>query len=116
MADIAARRFGPLSFRPLTRRCGRAMTVLHIEMKPHSKAPPIHHSHTDEFFFVLSGSARGRIGRIERSFRAGDSVYLPAGTHHEFTAGAKGIRLLDVFVPGFDMRRPDIVICRSRKC
>lgn len=111
LSRAAARRFGALTFRRLTRRAGSRMTVLHITMKPGAKAPALYHARTDEFFFVLRGGARGRVGRLLRSFRAGDGVFLPAGTRHEFTAGPAGVELLDIFVPGFDMRRPDIVLC-----
>lgn len=110
LSRAAARRFGALTFKRLTRRAGGRVTVLHIAMAPGAKAPPLHHARTDEFFFVLKGSASGRVGGRRRAFRAGDGVFLPARTPHEFTAGPRGLELLDVFVPGFDMRRPDIVI------
>jgi mannose-6-phosphate isomerase-like protein (cupin superfamily) len=114
LSRVASRRFGALLFRPLTRRAAGRLTVLHISMKPGAKAPALYHARTDEFFYVLKGGARGLIGRRRRSFRAGDFVFLPARTPHEFTAGPRGIELLDVFVPGFDLRRPDIVVCCAK--
>lgn len=104
-----ARHFGALAVKTLAGSKGQPFSVLHIRMAPGAKAPPIIHARTAEFFLILKGSSSGRVGRRRRTFRAGDCVYMPAGTLHEFRAGSRGVELLDVFVPRLDMDCPDIV-------
>lgn len=44
------------------------------------------HSHKEEFFYVLSGRCKVRVGAAEHELRAGDAVSRPAGSaeHHQF--------------------------------
>ena len=57
------------------------------EIPPGQKSSHFHsHSHKEEFFFVLSGRCRLRLGEKEYDLRAGDAVSRPAGTGvcHQF--------------------------------
>lgn len=109
MRRVRARRFGSLFVKQLIGRTGHPFSVLHIRMKPGSRAPELFHARTSEFFLVVKGSSSGIIGGKRRVFRAGDFAYLPPQTLHEFRAGPKGVELLDVFCPRLRLNRPDIV-------
>ena len=57
------------------------------EIPPGKKSSHLHsHSHKEEFFYVLSGRCRLRLGAAEHDLRAGDAVSRPAGTGvpHQF--------------------------------
>jgi uncharacterized cupin superfamily protein len=57
------------------------------EIPPGKKSSHLHfHSEKEEFFFVLSGRCRLRLGAKEHELRAGDAVSRPAGTGvaHQF--------------------------------
>jgi mannose-6-phosphate isomerase-like protein (cupin superfamily) len=109
LEKVRTRRFGALEVQELLGKQGRPFSVLRIRMKPGSRAPELYHARTSEFFLVLKGSSSGMVGGRRRVFRAGDFVYLPPGTIHEFRAGPRGVELLDVFCPRLRLSRPDIV-------
>ncbi|MGC0269490.1 cupin domain-containing protein [Glutamicibacter soli] len=53
-----------------------------------------------EFYQVLSGSARMRIGKQARELRAGDSALAPAGVDHDLVnSGNEELRVLVVWGP-----------------
>jgi uncharacterized cupin superfamily protein len=57
------------------------------EIPPGKKSSHLHsHSHKEEFFFVLSGRCRIRLGEAEHELGPGDAVSRPAGTGvpHQF--------------------------------
>lgn len=57
------------------------------EIPPGKMSSHLHsHSHKEEFFFVLSGRCRLRLGDAEHELRPGDAVSRPAGTGvcHQF--------------------------------
>lgn len=83
--------------------------MLHVSIEPGGRAPAILHRRTAEFFLVLAGGSRGRLGGRPVRFRKGDFAHIPPGTAHQFTAGPEGTELLDVFVPALDLDDPDIV-------
>ena len=39
----------------------------------------------DEFYFIISGSGKLRIGETTYSFESGDAFFVPAGVRHNFT-------------------------------
>lgn len=39
----------------------------------------------DEFYFIISGSGKLKIGENTYSFAAGDAFFVPSGTFHNFT-------------------------------
>lgn len=58
------------------------------EIAPGKKSSLFHsHSHKEEFFYVLSGRCRLRLGDKEHDLRPGDAVSRPAGTGvcHQFS-------------------------------
>ncbi len=57
------------------------------EIPPGKKSSHLHsHSHKEEFFYVLEGRCRVRLGNEEHELRPGDSLARPAGTGvpHQF--------------------------------
>ena len=57
------------------------------EIPPGKKSSHLHsHSHKEEFFYVLEGRCKLRLGDAEHDLRAGDAVSRPAGTGiaHQF--------------------------------
>lgn len=58
------------------------------EIPPGKKSSHLHaHSHKEEFFFVLSGRCRLKLGETAHDLRSGDAVSRPAGTGvpHQFS-------------------------------
>lgn len=105
----ARRRFGALEVRPLTPSSVKPFCVLDLRMRPGAFAPALLHRRTAEFFWVLEGSASGIVDGKRVRFRRGQYAYLPPGVVHQFRAGPKGIRLLEVFAPALDLGAPDII-------
>jgi len=68
------------------------------EIPPGAKSSHLHsHSLKEEFFFVVSGRCRVRLGEKEHELRAGDAVSRPAGTgvpHQFFNPYAEPCRVL----------------------
>ncbi|MBI4347894.1 MAG: cupin domain-containing protein [Elusimicrobia bacterium] len=57
------------------------------EIGPGKKSSHLHaHSHKEEFFYVLEGRCRLRLGASEHELRPGDAIARPAGTGvpHQF--------------------------------
>lgn len=84
-------------------------SALRLRIDPHSHFPCIYHRRTAEFFHVLKGRGFGRVGTRRVRFKAGDSVYLPPRTHHDFHTGALAMEALVIFSPRFDPKKPDVV-------
>ena len=49
-----------------------------------------HHPATGETIHVLAGSGAARLDEATYPLAAGDTVFVPAGTIHEWSAGAEG--------------------------
>ena len=81
-------------------------------MGANSSTPALSHARTSEFFLVVEGGMRARIGDRTRRMKAGDFAFLPPGTVHEFFVGRRGAEVLVVFSPFYDFNRPDNVFCR----
>jgi uncharacterized cupin superfamily protein len=68
------------------------------EIPPGKKSSHFHtHSQKEEFFFVLSGRCRLRLGKEEHELRPGDAVSRPAGTgvgHQFFNPYAEPCRVM----------------------
>ncbi|MBI5881771.1 MAG: cupin domain-containing protein [Elusimicrobia bacterium] len=77
-------------------------------MRPRTSHPAVVHRRTVEFLYVLGGSARADIGRKTCLLREGSFAFMPRGVAHRFVAGKKGVRALVIFMPAFDLDRPDV--------
>ncbi|MBI2071212.1 MAG: cupin domain-containing protein [Elusimicrobia bacterium] len=104
----APRRFGALTVFPLIPAAVRTFSALRLTMKPGAQTPSIYHRKTNEFFFILRGSAKARINGRSVRFKKGDFAFLPAKTRHQFEAGPAGVEVLDIFIPRLDLDNPDI--------
>lgn len=51
----------------------------------------------EEFVFVLSGSMKYRVGKVEYHLSAGDSLYFDAHEEHEVTPTSDEVRYVGVF-------------------
>lgn len=72
------------------------------EITPIGKGPPLHiHHNADEFFRVLAGEYRLRVGDRTYDARSGDTLFVPRGREHCFlNVGNTPGRLFMGFVPG----------------
>lgn len=84
-------------------------SALRLRIDPNSHFPCIYHQRTAEFFHVLKGRGYGRVGKRRVRFKAGDSLYLPPRTHHDFHTGSSSMEALVIFSPRFDPKKPDVV-------
>lgn len=111
LRERAVRRFGVLRLKSLFQKAGLGqVSIFHVSLPAGARAPALYHRKTHEFFFLLRGEVRGRIDGKACRFRSGDFCFLPAGAVHEFQAGISGAQTLDVFFPGLDLKKPDIVL------
>jgi quercetin dioxygenase-like cupin family protein len=64
--------------------------------------PPLHvHADADEYFYVLEGTTRFRIGERSIVRRAGEVAYVPRGTEHSYRIESEtGGRMLVIVTPG----------------
>lgn len=72
------------------------------ETTPAGEGPPLHvHQHEEEFFRVLAGRYRFRVGQDDLDLGPGDTLVVPRGTPHTFfNPGRTAGRLAMGFVPG----------------
>lgn len=62
------------------------------------------HLEADEFFYVISGRGRARLGREDHPIEAGDVIFVPAGEDHKIFVGEEGPLEILFFLdkPGLD--------------
>ena len=80
--------------------------VVFVEDKmPPSSTSGIHvHLEADEFFYVLEGTGRIRLGTDEYDIGPGDTIFVPVGTDHKITSSEEYL-LHVIFIvdrPGLD--------------
>ena len=85
------------------------ITVVHVGQPPRSVEGPVMHKRSDEVVYVLRGAGVGYIGRKKRAMRRGETLHVPAGVWHRFCAGPRGLEVICLFSPRFNVRSPDIV-------
>jgi mannose-6-phosphate isomerase-like protein (cupin superfamily) len=69
-------------------KTGTQGAVFVEDKMPPSSTSGIHvHYEADEFFYVLEGSGRIRLGTDEYEIGPGDTVFVPVGTDHKITSG-----------------------------
>ena len=110
----ATRCFGTLQVKFLVNDPDRSpMSSLRITMKPNASHPPLWHAKTGEFFLLLAGSTWAKIDGRVRRLKAGDFVFMPPRTVHEFRAGKRGVEVLVIFSPAMNFKKPDIVLRKT---
>jgi mannose-6-phosphate isomerase-like protein (cupin superfamily) len=58
------------------------------------------HAHSDEIFFVLSGTGRAVVGDTTSDIGPGDAIWIPRGVRHQILqTGAAVLRTTWTFVP-----------------
>lgn len=86
-------------------RTGTQGAVFVVDRMPPSSTSGIHrHLEADEFFYVLQGTGRIRLGSQEHEIGPGDTIFVPVGTNHRITS-SESDPLHVIFVvdrPGLD--------------
>ena len=69
-----------------TRSNGEAYAKMRFDLPPGAKGSPLHyHTKMSETFTVLRGCLEMEVGQKgRRTLRTGESLHIPAGTHHSF--------------------------------
>ncbi len=91
---------GPLTFKARGEQTGGLLTAIENEIAP-GDGPPVHtHAGEDEYWYVIEGSLRFRIGDELSEAPAGSFVFVPRGTEHAFqNIGSEPARILVIFTP-----------------
>jgi len=91
---------GPLTFKVRGEETGGRLTAIENEVAP-GEGPPLHtHAGEDEFWHVIDGEFRFRLGDELSSAPAGSFVFVPRGTPHCFqNVGHSPARILVMFTP-----------------
>lgn len=81
---------------------GGAFALLEYTAPPGGPAPPLHvHEETDEVIYVLDGEVDCRVAEEAMTAGAADTVWIPRGTAHRFSAaGSRPAWLLLWYSPG----------------
>ncbi len=85
--------------------CPGAQLEFHItEIQPEGAALDDVHDNEDHVFYVLSGRAKAKVGDDDFDLEAGDALYVPKGTVHNFRIqGGEVFRIVVVFAPPRDI-------------
>ncbi len=70
---------------------GPAHQVAFLEIDPIGRVPE--HSHAAQWGIVVEGEMQLTIGNTTRTYRKGDSYYIPAGTPHAANFGKKTLAI-----------------------
>jgi quercetin dioxygenase-like cupin family protein len=91
---------GPLTFKARGDQTNGALTAFE-NVIPRGQGPPLHqHANEDEFWYVLEGALRFKLGVGMHSAPAGSFVFVPRGTPHCFhNIGERPARILVMFTP-----------------
>ena len=60
-----------------------------------------YHARSEEIYHIVDGGGELEVDGETRSVAAGDAILIPAGSWHELTARADGVRLLCCCVPPY---------------
>lgn len=79
---------------------GKNMSVNLAQLAPGSHFGAQYHNASDETDFIIQGQANATINGEVRPVKAGDMLYLPSGTVHDFEAcGTEKMMIFVVFSP-----------------
>ena len=77
--------------------------------------PSIMHKKTDEFVYIISGSANVYLNSASYKVRTGDYMVIPHGVVHRFVTGNKPMVALSVFSPPMNLSKLDVKIVFNKK-
>jgi len=81
----------------------RNQSLAEATIPPGGATQPHHHALTEEFYCVVEGSGRMRVGEEERDVRVGDAILIPPGTVHTLrNTGTGPLRILCCCAPPYD--------------
>ena len=91
---------GPLTFKVRGEQTGGALTAIENVIAP-GDGPPLHtHEAEDEYWYVIAGDLRFKLGDQIAAAPRGSFVFVPRGTPHAFqNVGADPARILVMFTP-----------------
>jgi len=91
---------GPLTFKVRGEQTGGALTAIENVIAP-GDGPPLHtHEAEDEFWYVIAGDLRFKLGDQIAAAPQGSFVFVPRGTPHAFqNVGSDPARILVMFTP-----------------
>jgi mannose-6-phosphate isomerase-like protein (cupin superfamily) len=108
---FGASRFGPLTLRWLSKADWRLpYSAVYEELPARARVPEVLHRRTDEWILQLEGSVQAVIDGRKLTLRAGDVAFLPRGTRHRFSTGARPAKALSIFSPPLDPRKLDVEV------
>ena len=73
------------------------MAVYHLVLPPKTINPEFIHDKTDEFVYVLNGSARGKINGRKVKMKKNDFFLMPAGTRHQLETTNTSAEVVVIF-------------------
>lgn len=76
-------------------------SLAEARLPPGSSTQRHHHKISEEFYYLLEGSAVMEIDGLSREVGAGDAILIPAGAWHQITART-GLRMLCCCAPPYD--------------
>ena len=82
-----------------------AHLTINVVQSPSGNSPHIHHEH-DEAVYCLKGEGQFRLGDKTYPAKAGDLVFIPAGTPHTPISDSY-LAALSIYSPHFDPDKPD---------
>ena len=83
---------------------GGGMAVFEQIGQSPNGGPPLHiHPQQDEFFHVLEGEYRFRVGDEQFAAAVGDTIFLPRAVPHAFIQLTEHARMLVTYQPAGDM-------------
>lgn len=109
LSKADAKAFHGLRIFPLTPGKTGPFSALLMTLSPNTHLPEIYHESTFEFFFVLKGTASGKLNGKPLRFERGEYAYLPPGTTHDLRSGRSELEALAIFSPPLDLKKPDVV-------
>ena len=104
-----AKAFHGLRIFPLTPQAGAPFSALLMTLEPNTHLPEIYHQNTFEFFYVLKGTASGKLNGKKLRFKSGEYAFLPPGTTHDLRSGRTELEALAIFSPILDLKLPDVI-------
>ena len=84
-------------------------------MPPHYSHPVLYHARTHEWFFLLEGILKITVDGNMRTLTPGGFLYLAPGVRHQVSGGKKPVKVMVLFSPDMNMRRPDICMEKHEK-
>ena len=79
------------------------ISIIHEHLPPRTELPTVHHRHTAEFVFCVSGDLTAVLGKRRHRVRAGSVILIPAGVRHKFMTGARPCDSISIFSPALGL-------------